>query len=266
MSPKALEDIFSAIQGSNDIEFIFNIIIENQGEVLSHPKKKVILTLQEFIDKLLVYNIREHLFIEFRDHFNTECLSDSNIKINQDDPLKSLRKRYKSDKCYSDIYILLLSLYENQIDSKINEVIFVEKNAQVTQPIINSLEATLIEQMTEILSLNKAILKENRELKNRMSSLQSKLETQNSTVTKLNSQLEEQKIFQHQNQNQSESYSAAVSKTKQNQAERQRSTILHLAQSVLPKENHASIEDVNFADFTLVDKSNHQKKATSIVN
>ena len=116
--------------------------------------------------------------------------------------MKSLRKRYKPEKCYSDIYVLLLSLYENQFDSKINEVIFVEKNAQVTQPIINSLEATLIEQMTEILSLNKAILKENRELKNRMYSLESKLETQNNTLTKLNSQLEEQKIFQHQNQNQ----------------------------------------------------------------
>ena len=103
MSPTPLEDIFAAIQTSNDENFIHGIISENIPEILSHPKEKVILTLKEFLQEKFVYSIRQLVFFDFCDQFDKETLLDNNIVIDETDPLKSLRKRYKPSKCYSDI-------------------------------------------------------------------------------------------------------------------------------------------------------------------
>ena len=74
MSPKALEDIFSKIKGSSDVDLVYSAITDNQDDILSHPKEKIILTFEEFVSPAIVQRIRERLFIDFCDNFATECL------------------------------------------------------------------------------------------------------------------------------------------------------------------------------------------------
>ena len=185
MSPKPLEDIFGDIQNSTEVSFIHSTIRDSQADILSYPCEKVVLTLKEFVNQEHVYKLREQLFMDFCDQFRFETLLENQINIDPEKPLKSLRKRYKPIKCYDDIYVLLISLYENQIDSKIEEVIIFDKNLAVKKTVMSSFEAAIIDHMTEVLSINKEILNENKILKIKLSSLEAKFDSQQNILNEL---------------------------------------------------------------------------------
>ena len=76
-------------------------------------------------------------------------------------------------------------MYENQIGSKIEQVIISDKNLAVKKTVLSSFESAIIDHMTEVLSINKEILNENKILKNKISSLEAKFDSQQNFLNKL---------------------------------------------------------------------------------
>ncbi|MBY0580086.1 MAG: hypothetical protein K2P53_00160 [Rickettsiales bacterium] len=159
MAPREIGELFLTIQSSNNI--LENYII-NVEEICSHPRDVIIYGFSQF-KEAEVFKLRVELFQEILERFNIEQFSLLNIILDAEDPVKkNLRKRYKILTCLDDIYLMSISLAENQLHKDFIKLISNSKQAsqQMYQP--SDINMALI--LKEVIDRLKALQLENKKI------------------------------------------------------------------------------------------------------
>ena len=190
MAPRTLGELISIITSEEENE-LCNKFIELNEEIFTHSKDEITRSLIEITDKG-IFLLRDALFqhlITIAE--NTEPNDDGTIKIDQKILTAGLRKRYKGNKCFEDIYHIGLAIAEKSIQgAELMKIIVPLNNHNYNttgnhDPMINSMEKAMITKMDEILDIVKALRKENKDLKEKMDIFNTKLENQNKTINEL---------------------------------------------------------------------------------
>ena len=115
-----------------------------------------------------------------------EKFRENNIHINENNHLSNLRKRYKADKCYEDIYALAMTIIEQEIHKDITKII----NPSTPPPSkqssqISPTESAVIKDLHNIRSTIDEFRKENKELKNKINLALTKIDNQTKSINEL---------------------------------------------------------------------------------
>ena len=112
MAPRPVGEIISTLLQSEEEEKKIVVNFCNVVEELyTHPRNDVNNMLIKIKDKD-IFSIRDDLFLRCLDILEAEKFQQSKLYIHNSNPLSNLRKRYKVDKCYDDIYIIAISIIE----------------------------------------------------------------------------------------------------------------------------------------------------------
>ena len=139
-----------------------------------------------------IFQIREQLFTELVESskiINIRCEFDKN------NPISNLRKRYKATPCYEDIYVISMSIIEDTPHKDLIKI--VTKSPQVkSMGTLHTTDTAIIALMHEMKDQLNSIRKENKDLKDKMDILCTKVDHQSKIITdqgKLISELHEKR-------------------------------------------------------------------------
>lgn len=127
--------------------------------------------------------MREQLFTETLDLFKAEDFLTHDILLDENPLEKNLRKRYKAKRCLNDIYVLSISLCERQIHVEISNVLMTARDTMRSQAM--QYDKSLLNTIKEILDNTKEIKKENKQLSDKITSREIKIDEQNKKLLNL---------------------------------------------------------------------------------
>ena len=186
MSVRSVQEIISTLTMSDETEN--NIIINfmaSLNELYSHPRDEISKMLIHIKDKD-IFRIREELFLHCIDALQIDKFQESNIHINDKNPLSNLRKRYKADKCYDDIYILAMTIIEQIIHKDITKIINSSTPPPTNQTsLISSTDSAIIKELHNIRNTIDEFRKENKELKNKLNLALTKIDNQTKLINEI---------------------------------------------------------------------------------
>ena len=100
--------------------------------------------------------------------------------------MSNLRKRYKVNKCYDDIYIIAISIIEKKLHKDIAKTVVSSPPPNTgTHTIFTAAESAIITELHAIKTAMTEIRKENKELKQKLNVAITKIDNQEKIITKL---------------------------------------------------------------------------------
>ena len=176
----------------NNVENFCNVATE----LYTHPKDEISKLIIRIKDKD-IFSIRESLFLRCYQGLSQKFL-ENKIHINENEPITSLRKRYKVDKVYDDIFILSMSLIEQKLHKDISKTVVstpqtpAVNTSNTGEPVFTAAESAIIAELHNIRDGMKEIRRENKELKEKINLANTKidkyeelLESQNLKISEL---------------------------------------------------------------------------------
>ena len=190
MAPKTVSEIITTLtQSEEDEKQIVSNFVFSVNELYTHPRDEINKSLVHIKDKD-IFLIREELARHCSDVLGQEKLSTANITINPEKPSDNLRKRYKADKCYDDLYILAISIKEQKPHKDLSKV-FTSPNANNQQQqqqqhlLLSHSETSIIQELHTVNDALAEVRKENKDLKAKLNLVLTKLDKQAKLIDQL---------------------------------------------------------------------------------
>ena len=166
-------------------------------ELYTHPKDEINKFLIKIKDRDILL-IRNTLFVKCTQELSQKFL-ELEIYISEEEPISNLRKRYKADKCYDDIFILAISLIEGKSHKDLLKLInsssppnnINNTSTNSGQPIFTAAESAIIAELHNIRNGMKEVRKENKELKEKLNLACTKIDKYESLIEQLNAKVSE---------------------------------------------------------------------------
>ena len=150
--------------------------MNNINQIYRIPKEKCIQLLNQVNSKIIL-TLRDQIFYIFIDHFDKNTLVQNGSLITDSDLKHHLKRKLKTINAYSDIYHMGLRILENNIVHKLSADILKPTHEDILPTsIINSHSSLMLEKLQAGLETNKVILNENKEKKQHILILESKIE------------------------------------------------------------------------------------------
>ena len=183
MTPRNTGAIISVLlQTEEDVKNIVENFCNVVTELYTHPKEEINKVLMMIKDGD-IFTIREGLFLRCcQDQVISKKFLEGKIHIKEGEPLANLRKRYKADKCYEDIFILAISMIEQKLHKDISKIVISIQPQQVLattangEPIFTAAESAIIAELHKIRDGMKEIRRENKELKEKLNLANTKID------------------------------------------------------------------------------------------
>ena len=184
MAPRSVSEIISSLtkDGDNESQIVQNFI-NAANELYTHPRDEINKSLIHIKDKD-IFLIRNQLARNCSDILGQEKLLAANIKVNAENASENLRKRYKADKCYEDLFVLALSI-KNQSPHKDLNKVFNQQSTQSQQPnqsqqhvLLTQSESSIIEELHTVQEAMTSLRSENKALKTQHNLVLTKLDNQ----------------------------------------------------------------------------------------
>ena len=184
MTPRNPGAIISVLlQTEEDEENIVENFCNVVTELYTHPKDEINKVLMRIKDRD-IFTIREGLFLRCcQDQVLSKKFLERKLHIKEGEPLTNLRKRYKADKCYEDIFILAISMIEQKLHKDISKIVTsIQPQPQELattangEPIFTAAESAIIAELHKIRDGMKEIRRENKELKEKLNLANTKID------------------------------------------------------------------------------------------
>ena len=149
----------------------------NIHHLYQHPRNVIIEKLQT-LKKSFLNVLRDQLFFIFYNQFSEEELIENQFNLTEDMVTKHLKKRVKTKPLSSDIYGLGYSIINNRIQDRLASEILSSTNRPLngetssTSNVIDTNSQQILSKLQTLIDSNNKIVQENRDLKDRVTSLE----------------------------------------------------------------------------------------------
>ena len=145
MSPRPIETIIASLveKGENEGSIITSFK-DDFKELYTHPREDINNAMNKIKDSD-IFLIRDEMFLQCLDAIEPQKFLEKNIFINEDNV--NLRKRYKAVKCYDDIYLIAISIIENNLHKDIAKTVISSTPPRGQEEVLTQAETAIIKEL-----------------------------------------------------------------------------------------------------------------------